>query len=95
MGGIDYQKGTYHSPHTAFTLAKTVNMNVPVCLNLIPNLNHCRQGSNRRWLILIQYFLLKYSHFYSLIPERYPDQSSFSLFDKKRILISGGIVFMG
>jgi len=27
--------------------------------------------------------LLKYSHFYSLIPVRYPDQSSFSLFDKK------------
>ena len=34
-------------------------------------------------MILIQFFLLKYSHFYSLIPVHYPDQSSFSQFDKK------------
>jgi hypothetical protein len=34
-------------------------------------------------LILIQYFLLKYSHFYSLIPVYYPDHSSVPLCDKK------------
>jgi len=54
-----------------------------------------RCGLIWRWLNLTQNYLLKYSHFYSLIPVRYPDQSFFSLFDKKRILISGGMGFLG